>query len=165
MGFDAFLTLDGVPGESQDDKHKKWIEIHSYNTGVSMPVAGGRSSQGSASAGRCDHRDLSITKNLDATSPKLQFFASNGTHIKKATLDICRATGDKQLVYQVTFEDLIISSFSSGGSAKGADSTPFEEVTFNYAKINWEYTLCDHKTGKPTGKLANWWSLVENKGG
>jgi type VI secretion system secreted protein Hcp len=165
MGFDAFLTLDGIPGESQDQKHAKWIEIHSYNTSIVMPIAGGRSSTGGASAGRCDHGDLRITKNLDATSPKLQLFASNGTHIKKATLDVCRATGDKQLVYQITLEDLIVSSFTSGGSAKGGESMPFEEVSLNYGKINWEYTQTDHKTGKPAGKLANWYDLVQNKGG
>ena len=27
MAFDAFLKVDGIPGESTDDKHKDWIEI------------------------------------------------------------------------------------------------------------------------------------------
>jgi bacteriocin-like protein len=25
--FDRFLKIDGIPGESTDDKHKDWIEI------------------------------------------------------------------------------------------------------------------------------------------
>ena len=25
MAFDAFLKIDGIPGESTDDKHKDWI--------------------------------------------------------------------------------------------------------------------------------------------
>jgi len=25
--YDAFLKIDGIPGESTDDKHKDWIEI------------------------------------------------------------------------------------------------------------------------------------------
>ena len=26
MAFDCFLKIEGVPGESTDDKHKDWIE-------------------------------------------------------------------------------------------------------------------------------------------
>ena len=29
--YDAFLKIDGIPGESTDDKHKDWIEILSFN--------------------------------------------------------------------------------------------------------------------------------------
>jgi hypothetical protein len=28
--FDSFLKIDGIPGESTDDKHKDWIEVISY---------------------------------------------------------------------------------------------------------------------------------------
>ena len=30
MAFDAFLKIEGIDGESTDDKHQKWIEILSY---------------------------------------------------------------------------------------------------------------------------------------
>ena len=29
--YDAFLKIDGIAGESTDDKHKDWIEILSFN--------------------------------------------------------------------------------------------------------------------------------------
>ncbi|MBP8214834.1 MAG: type VI secretion system tube protein Hcp, partial [Propionivibrio sp.] len=31
MAFDTFIKIDGIPGESSDDKHKEWIEIVSYD--------------------------------------------------------------------------------------------------------------------------------------
>ena len=34
MAFDAFLKIDGIPGESTDDKHKDWIEILSFDFGM-----------------------------------------------------------------------------------------------------------------------------------
>ena len=40
MAFDAFLKVDGIPGESTDDKHKDWIEVLSFNHGVSQPAGG-----------------------------------------------------------------------------------------------------------------------------
>jgi len=40
MAGDCFLKIDGIPGESTDDKHKDWIEVMSYSHGVSQ-MAGG----------------------------------------------------------------------------------------------------------------------------
>lgn len=165
MPFDAFLKLDGIPGESQDAKHKEWIEIHSFSMGITQTAGGQRSTTGAATAGRCDHQDLSILKNLDKTTPKLNLFCSNGTHIKKIELELCRATGDKQLYYKITMSDCIITGVRPGGSAKGGDPMPLEEVSFNYGAVAWEYTQTDHKTGMASGKVATKWSLVENTGG
>ena len=69
MAFDAFLKIDGIPGESSDDKHKDWIEILSFSHGLSQPASGSRSSGGAASAERCNHSDFSIVKTLDKASP------------------------------------------------------------------------------------------------
>ena len=52
MPFDAFLKLDGIPGESQDDKHKEWIELHSFSMGIAQTAGGQRSTTGAATAGR-----------------------------------------------------------------------------------------------------------------
>jgi hypothetical protein len=34
--YDAFLNLDGIKGESTDDKHKDWIEISSFNHNITQ---------------------------------------------------------------------------------------------------------------------------------
>jgi type VI secretion system secreted protein Hcp len=31
MAIDVYLQIDGIKGESQDDKHKDWIECASVN--------------------------------------------------------------------------------------------------------------------------------------
>jgi hypothetical protein len=38
MAFDAFMKIDGIPGESTGDKHKEWIEISSFAHGVEQPA-------------------------------------------------------------------------------------------------------------------------------
>lgn len=164
MPYDAFLKIDGIDGECQDDKHKNWIEILSYSHGVSQMSSGSRSSGGAASAGRCDHADFSVVKTLDKTSPKLNLFCCNGNHIKKVDVELCRATGDKQPYMMYKLEDVIISSVRPGGSSQGGEALPLEEVSFNYGKITWTYHETDHKTGKKGGKVEANWSVVENKG-
>ena len=37
MAIDVYLQIDGIKGESADDKHKDWIECKSVNWGVTQP--------------------------------------------------------------------------------------------------------------------------------
>ena len=165
MAFDCFLEIDGIPGESTDEKHKDWIELLSYNHGLSQPSSGSVSSGGARTAERCDHADFSIVKTLDKASPKLALFCCNGKHIDKITVEQCRATGDKQLYMLYEMLNVIVSSVRPGGSAQGGEALPLEEVTFNYGKIEWIYTETAHDTGKPKGDIKANWDLELNKGG
>ncbi len=165
MAFDCFLKIEGVPGESTDDKHKDWIELLSYNHGVSQMGSGAVSSGGGRSAERCDHSDFTVVKTLDKASPKLALFCCNGTHIGKVNVELCRAAGDKTKYMEYAMSDVIVSSARPGGSAGGGEALPLEEVTFNYGKIEWIYTETDHKTGKPKGDVKTHWDMSANKGG
>ncbi len=162
MAGDVFLQINGIPGESTDDKHKEWIEVLSYSSGVSQSGAGNRSTGGAATGGRCDHHDFSITKTLDKATPTLNAYCSSGNHIDKITLELCRATGDKQpyMIYKLV--DTIISSVVIGGGSSGI---PTESVTFNYGAIYWTYIETDHQTGKKKGEIKKFWNLIHNKGG
>lgn len=162
MPGDAFLKIEGIPGESTDAKHKDQIEILSYSHGVSQMASASESTAGGKTAGRCDHQDFSIVKELDKASPLLNLFCCKGEHIKKMTLELCAATGDKSPYMRYEFENLIISSVSIGG---GGDGIPTESVTFNYNKINWIYIDTDHETGKKKGEVKKWWDLATNNGG
>jgi len=161
MPADIFLQINGIPGESTDDKHKDWIEVLSYSSGVSQRSSGERSTGGAATGGRCDHQDFSIVKGLDKASPELNLHCSNGKHIDKITIELCLATGDKQpyMVYKLV--DSIVSSVSIGGGG----GRPNESVTFNYGAIYWTYIETDHESGKKKGEIKKWWNLIHNKGG
>ena len=165
MAFDCFLKIDGVPGESTDEKHKEWIELLSYSHGLSQPGSGSVSSGGARSAERCDHQDFSVVKALDKASPKLALFCCNGTHIASIKMELCRAAEDKTKYMEYNLSDVIVSSARPGGSAQGGEALPLEEVSFNYGKIEWIYTETDHKTGRPKGAVNAYWDLVANTGG
>lgn len=165
MAYDAYLKIEGVPGEATDAKHKEWIEILSYSHGVSQMASSSASTAGGRSSERCDHQDFSIVKSLDAASPKLNLFCCNGKHIGAITVSISRATGDKQQYMEYKLSDVIVSSVQIGGNSGGGDSVPTEQVSFNYGKIEWTYTKTDHKTGKSGGNVASHWDQIENQGG
>ncbi len=165
MAFDCFLKIGTVPGESSDSKHKDWIEILSFSHGVSQPSSGSPSSGGGRSAERVDHQSFKVTKAMDKASPKLHLACCNGEHIGEVTLELCRATGNKQKYMDIKLADVIVGSVRPSGSASGASPLPLEDVGFNYGKITWTYTETDHKTGEPKGDVSAFWNLVENEGG
>jgi type VI secretion system secreted protein Hcp len=164
MAIDMFLKISTVPGESQDDKHKDWIEVLSFSFGASQKSAGERSTGGAASAERVSMQDFSVVKSLDKASPKLFIACCKGEHISEVKLELCRATGDKSKYMEYKMTDVLVSSVRKGGSAQGGEGLPLEEVAFNFGKIDWTYTATDHKTGKPSGDVKAHWDLVSNKG-
>jgi type VI secretion system secreted protein Hcp len=166
MAFDAFLKIATIEGESTDDKHKGWIELLSYEHQVSQPTSGSVSSGGGRSSQRVDHGNFTVLKAVDKATPKLFLSCCNGEHISEIKMEICRSSQDKMKYYEVVMSDVMVSSVSCTGQAKGAASAPLptEEVSFAYGKIKWTYTQTDHKTGKPSGDVAGEWDLHSNKG-
>lgn len=161
MAFDAFLKIDGIPGESTDDKHKDWIEIASYNWGVSQPASATASSSGGATSERANFQDLHVTKTLDKATPKLALACADGTHIKEVTLELCRAAGGQKLKYmEYKLSNCIVSSLSGSGSGGGE---PTENLAFNYGKLEVTYTQQKRADGSGGGNVAAGWDLQSNK--
>jgi len=163
MAFDAFIKIDGIPGESSDDKHKDWIEILSYSMGITQPTSGSASTSGGATSERAHFQDFSIVKALDKASPKIAQACAGGQHIKEVKVELCRAGGDKVKYMEYKMSDCIISSFRPGGSAHGGETLPLEEVAFNYGKIEFTYTQQKRADGSGGGNVAGGWDLEANK--
>jgi type VI secretion system secreted protein Hcp len=161
MAFDAFLKIATVPGESTDDKHKDWIEILSFNWGVSQPRSGSASGGGAQTRERADFTDFSIVHALDMASPKLMAHCCGGDHIKEVSLELCKAGGDKQKYMVYKMSDVVVTGVRPGGSSQGGDNVPLEEVSFAYSKIELEYTKIDAK-GKAAGTVPAGWDLSKN---
>lgn len=159
MAADNFCKIDGIDGESTDDKHNKWIEVLSYSWGVSQMASASASSSGGGTTQRADFNDLTITKLLDSASPKLSIACAQGDHIKEVKLELCRAGGDKLLYMEYKMSNVVISSVQQGG---GGGSEPVETVTFNYGKIEWTYTKQKRADGSGGGNVPAGWNLETN---
>ncbi|MCB1867695.1 MAG: type VI secretion system tube protein Hcp [Gammaproteobacteria bacterium] len=160
MAVDMFMKIEGVDGESTDDKHQKWIELLSFSHSVSQPTSG-VSASGGRTGGRADFDDFRGVKTIDNSTPDLNIKCAKGEHIPKVEVECCLATGDKHTFMKYTLEDCIVTSVRPGGSSAG-ETKPTEELTLAYGKIKWEYTSIDHK-GKPGGKTDRTWNLEKNK--
>jgi type VI secretion system secreted protein Hcp len=135
MAFDAFLNIDGIKGESQDDKHKDWIEVSSFSWGLSQPDGAPTGAGAKAKV-----QDISFTKSIDAASPQLMLSCASGQHIKKAVLT-CRTAGTQEDFLKITFQNILISGFVQGGhAASDQEPTPTEQVSFNFKQIQMSFS-------------------------
>jgi len=163
MSFDAFMKIANIPGESTDANHSEWIEILSFNHGLSQPASAQVSRQGGVTVGRVDIGDLTVTKSLDKASPKLSVACCKGEHFATVSIELCKATGNKQKYLELKLSDVVVSSVQTHGQSKDDKSElPFEVVGFRFGKIEWNYTALDSKSGKPKGNVAAGWDLSKN---
>jgi type VI secretion system secreted protein Hcp len=161
MAFDAFLKIDGIPGESSDAKHSEWIEITNFSHSMDQPASATASSAGGATAERVNHSTFNFSHLLDKASPKLYEACCTGKHIKEVTLELCRSGGDKVKYMEIKLEQVLVSKVAPSGSA--GEGFPSEEVKLSYGKIKWTYTQQKRADGAGGGNVSAGWDLTANK--
>jgi type VI secretion system secreted protein Hcp len=160
----SILTADGatvaVNGECTLKGYENHIEVLSYSHGVSLPVQAGTSNTG-RTTGRPNFGELSITKQLDLTSPALNFYCVQAKDLGTVVLKLIRQDATNTQVMYMTYAltSTLISSISVGGSG----DIPVETVTFNYSKITWTYIQQSKDVGK-SGTLEKYWDQQTNTG-
>ncbi len=133
---DYFLKLDDIEGESQDSQYKDHINVESFSWGLTN--TGTFATGGGGGAGRAQFQDFRFTMGVNKASPKLMLATATGQRIKMGAL-YGRKSGERQQeFYKITFTDVLISSYQTGGSA--GDVVPTDQVSFNFAKIEFSYT-------------------------
>ena len=156
---DYFLKIDGIEGESQDDKHKNEIDVQSWGWGQTNQ--GDAAMRGGAGTGRVVAQDVHFSSTICKASPKLMHACSSGKHIASATLTCRRAGGSAQEYLKLKFTDLIVSHYSIGG---GGDSVlPVDSYSFNFAKLEYDYSP-QEKGGTPGGPVKVEFDYKKNKG-
>ncbi len=122
---DIFLKLDGIPGDSVDDKHKGEIDAEAVAYDVKR-------------VNKTKVATIRVDKVYDSSSPKLLAASVNGHHIKSATITFRLSGADRDtafLTYRLS--DVVVSSYEQGGAnpdAKALGSLE-EEVGLTAAKL------------------------------
>ena len=133
---DYFLELESVKGESKDAKMANKIQLESWSWGESN--SGTHGSGGGGGGGKVVMQDFHFAKKVDAASPNLMLACAEGRHIKTGQLTSRKAGKDQQEFLVFKFYDLLVSSYSIGGSGN-ADVVPVDQFAVNFAKIEWAY--------------------------
>jgi type VI secretion system secreted protein Hcp len=162
MATDVYLQIDGIKGESQDDKHKDWIEVTGVHWGIYQPRSATASTGGGHTAERAELDEVSFSKLADLSSPILAQTCAMGRTIPKAKLEFFRADGAGTRVkyFQVELENVLIGMVKP--HLGGDDSYLSEIVNLKYSKIKWAYTQ-QKIGGGAGGSTVGGWDVAANK--
>ena len=173
---DYFLKIDGIDGESTDDKHKGEIEIESFSWGATNNASAAHGGSGGG-AGKVSVQDFHFVMHFNKASPKLFLGAASGKHFQKAILTV-RKAGERPLDFLTwTLSDCLVSSYQTGGtsiavpeSVAGAEEPspevaavrnakaplPVDEFSLDFAKLEVSYQTQNADGGLGTPETAGW---------
>jgi type VI secretion system secreted protein Hcp len=160
MAIDVYLQINGISGESNDDRHRNWIECTSVHWGIAQPKSATASTGGGHTAERCEHSEISLTKLADLSSPLLLQTCSAGKTIPKAKLEFMRADGQGERVkyFEIDLENILIGHVTPG-IEEGEILT--EHVGLKFSKVNWKY-IQQRIGGGIAGNTVGGWDLSSN---
>jgi len=139
MAVDTFLKLDGIKGESRDDKHPDEIEVLSWSWGLAQ--TGSFHSGGGGGTGKVDISDINFMKTMDLSTAKLMLACANGQHIKEANL-VARKAGEKPLEYlKIKLTGVLISNVQESHSDGGG--LPTDSFSLNFKQVDLKYYTQD----------------------
>lgn len=155
---DYFLKIDGINGESQDDKHKNEIHLTSFSFGVTNTGTGG-SNLGSG-GGRSSVQDFHFTKVVDQSTPNLFIGCATGKHFPRATITVRRAGENPQEYLTYDFTEVYVSSITTSGHESG--NIALESGSLNFSKVTLTYTP-QNADGTPGAANAKTYDIKANK--
>jgi type VI secretion system secreted protein Hcp len=137
---DYFLRIEGVEGESTDERYEGWIELTSFSWGESLPglqQSAGAAAGGGGGAGKVVFQDFHFSKRLSKATPKLMLACASGQHLPEALLVMRRAGRDQQEYLRYKFSDVVVSSYPTSGGVEGSE--PTDEVSLSFGRFEIEY--------------------------
>jgi type VI secretion system secreted protein Hcp len=158
--LDAYLQLGDIKGESQDDKHKNWVEIHNVTWGVTQQRATAVSTAGGHTSGKAEVHEVSFDKLADIASPVLFQTCAMGKTLPKAKFEFFRADGNGVRIkyFEIDLENVMLSSVLST-SGNGGIIT--EKVHLASSKFKCTYTQ-QRIGGGAGGSTAGGWDSASN---
>jgi type VI secretion system secreted protein Hcp len=125
------MKFGSVTGDVTTEGYKDWVELTSFQYGVSRHVSsgsGGNTRESSAP----NVSEITVTKHFDKASPKLYQDSVGGTFDTKVEIKMNTTTKNKTetfLTYELTDCGVSSYSLSSGGD------NPMESLSLNFLKI------------------------------
>jgi type VI secretion system secreted protein Hcp len=156
MALEAFLKIEGIPGESRKQGHADEIDILSFSFGASNPTTVGKGT--GAGASQVSISSFNIMKSTDLSSTALFLRCAKGEHIPTALVTLRKAGGTNPLEYlQYKFTKVYVDNIQ-WSAASGGDDMPTESLSLAFEKVEIVYSSqADDGTAKKT--VGSGWDI------
>jgi type VI secretion system secreted protein Hcp len=154
---DIFLKLEGILGDSINEAHKDEIEVISFSLGFSNDAQIGTRV---ASPGECG--DLTFTKTIDRSSPRLLAAVMLGRHISKGVLSLTGSAGEQLVDYYVlNLSEIRVTGLRQADSNGG--TRVLEQATLSAR--GYEFVFRAQQANGTFIEQKFHWDCVRNSGG
>jgi len=148
------MKMDGAEGNVTAKGYEKWIELSSLNFGVKRSINTKPGKVADRESTRPTVSEVTLTKEMDKSSPALFTEACVGKAKPKVEVHLCQTGENISPFMQYTLENVLVSNYSVNHSSddnQRKTGYPTETVTLNFDKIEMKYTPYDeqHKAQSP----------------
>ncbi|MEQ9400073.1 MAG: type VI secretion system tube protein Hcp [Longimicrobiales bacterium] len=149
----VLMKVTDVKGQTQLDGYADHMELFSYNHGIAQHVTANVSNT-DRTTGRPQHSDFSVSKDVDKASPSLLQGCNEAKVYSEVLITVGRNDGGAIVkLFTYKLEDVVISSISVSG---GGGGKPVENISLNYARIEWTYYAQKEEGGAGGNAVAKW---------
>ena len=143
-----YVKYEGIDGEATHQDHKKWLDVGSLQWGVGRAISTPSGSTANREASEPSVSEVTITKLMDASSPKFFTEACTGAIGKTVKIDLV-TTGSPGVTYA---EYVLTNALVSAYSMSSGGDRPSESISISFTKLEFKFTPYDdkNKAGTPT---------------
>lgn len=155
-----YLKYEGIDGDATHEQHKKWLDIKRLTWGVGRAVTTPVGSAHNREASEPHVSEVSVTKTMDASSPKFFTEGCTGKQGKKVTIHLV-TTGSPGDTY---VEYILTNALVSGYNISTDGDRPVEHINLNFTKMEVKYVPYD-ANHKPQSPIVASYDLATTKSG
>jgi type VI secretion system Hcp family effector len=151
MGLNAFMTIDGIKGSAR----QKHVEGKCVVHGVRSDAAAEIDEEAGFPKKGYKYSPLVVTKQVDVASPKIHAAMHLGTALSRVTIDFWRMPppgGAEERYYTIVLHDVYVMAVKTVmhniQRPENMQLPLFEDVTFVFGEVEYEYGGCDFKSGE-----------------
>lgn len=134
----GYVKFGDYEGEATDSRHKGWSVMHSLSAPLTRATGGFEQSERGGGATAVGH--VTIVKDLDAATVKIQKACVTGQKLPKVKVELCTMTGGTTQPYlSYELEDVIVTAYDLEDPADSKYLQPTERISFTYGKVTWTY--------------------------
>jgi type VI secretion system Hcp family effector len=156
MAMDAYLKIEGIPGEAKQKGFDGWIQLEGWSWGSS--TSGQAERGGGLIGGKVQMQDFNFTKSTDKSTPKLFESCCKGQVHPEIKLLVVRMP-ENQVVIDVKMEHCIVSSYQTGGGS-GDGGVPIENGSLNFSKVFLQMSAFK-EDGTKEGMVQAGWDMAK----
>lgn len=108
------------------------------------------------------YRDLNVQAKIDKATPGVMRYISNGKHISKVEISVCKAGGSQIEYCRITLEEVLITNVLFNG----ATQRDLIGITYQFqaAKVKIQYWK-QSAAGSKGAETQSTWNIKENREG